>query len=243
VAALDRHQLTNQTLIVFLSDNGPFLSYGNHAGSAGKFREGKLTSFEGGVRTPCIACWPSRIPAGSHNHQMAATIDLLPTLALLTGGKLGPNKIDGKDISSLILGEPDARSPHEALFFYSGEELQAVRSGRWKLHLEHDYLTVPAVPGRDGKPAVVPNAQPASIQQSGIRGIATRHGYQVAHLPLSLFDLEADPGESQNLAEAHPDQVSRLMELARSMRLALGDSLLGQRGQEIRPAGKTSSSR
>ena len=230
--------LEQNTLVIFMSDNGPFLSYGDHAGSAGSLREGKLTSFEGGVRTPCLMRWPAKITAGTECHEPACTIDLLPTIAKLTEAKRPDLKIDGLDISSLMLGDSSEVSPHEAIFIYAGEELQAVRSGEWKLHFAHDYLTVAGEPGRDGKPANFNNLKPASITQSGIQGIATRHGYQVAHIDLALFNMKTDPGEKTNVVSKHPDVVERLSQLAATMRRELGDELTATKGSEIRAAGQ-----
>lgn len=236
--ALARHDLDNKTLVIFMSDNGPFLSYGDHAGSAGILREGKLTSFEGGVRTPCLMRWTGTIPAATTCSEPAGTIDLLPTIAALVDGKLSDRKIDGKDIGPLILGGLDAKSPHDALFIYAGSELQAVRSGDWKLHFAHDYLTVAGTPGRNGKPSTFENLKPASITQSGIQGIATRHGYSVAHTDLALFDMRTDPGEKTNVADQHPEVVARLSQLAQEIRSELGDEITGTKGIEIRAAGE-----
>ncbi len=237
LAALEKHGLDGQTLMIFMSDNGPFLSYGEHAGSSGLLREGKLTTFEGGVRTPCLMRWPGTIPAGTVCNAPAMTIDLLPTIAGLVGGRQPQRPIDGKDIQMLMTGDEDVASPHEALFFYAGGELQAVRSGCWKLHFEHDYLTVAGEPGRNGKPSNFDKLTPVSITQSGIYGIASRHGYTVAHTDLVLYHLEKDPGESHNLAADYPDVVERLAHLAEPVRRELGDSLTGSVGNAIRPAG------
>ena len=235
--SLAEHGLEENTLVILMSDNGPFLSYGEHAGSSGPLREGKLTTFEGGVRTPCLMRWPGKIPAGTVCDAAACTIDLLPTLTALVQGRQPERVIDGKDIRSLMFDEGPLSSPHEALFFYAGGELQAVRSGNWKLHFEHDYLTVAGPPGRGGKPSNFDKLQPASITQSGIHGIASRHGYKVAHTGLALFDLAKDPGERENLAAAHPEVVQRLAALAGPVRAELGDSLTGSVGTAIRPAG------
>jgi arylsulfatase A-like enzyme len=236
--SLQRLELDRQTLVVFLSDNGPFLSYGNHAGSGGVLREGKLTSFEGGVRSPCIMRWTGRIPAASECREPACAFDLLPTVARLSGRKLSERQIDGRDISSLMLSD-EGKSPHEAIAVYAGGELQAIRSEDWKLHFTHDYLTVAGPPGRDGKPANADNLQPKSITQSGIQGIASRHGYKVAHIATSLFNMTTDPGETVNVADQHPDVVARLSRLAEPIRLELGDDLTGIKGNAIRPAGKS----
>lgn len=237
LAALRRLQLDESTLVLFLSDNGPFLSYGDHAGSAGPLREGKLTTFEGGVRVPAIARWPGRVPAGRVCDEPLATIDLTPTLAQLTRSPLPRRRIDGLDIWPVLSGVPGAKSPHEALWFYEGTALQAIRSGDWKLHLPHDYLTVAGPPGKNGKPANFENLKPESIAQSGIRGIASRHGYDVRRLELSLFHLRQDPGEKQNVAEAHPEVVRRLLDLAEQARSDLGDSAAERPGKNVRPAG------
>ncbi len=216
--ALDRHNLAERTLVIFTSDNGPWLSYGNHSGSAGALREGKGTTFEGGVRVPCIMRWPGQIPADSSCDEPAMTIDVLPTVAKLLGVPLKPGVlIDGRDIGPLLRGEAAARSPHEALFFYWDRELQAVRSGRWKLHLPHAYRTlVGSVAGADGKPGP----------------------YKQGKIELSLYDLEADIGEEQNVADKHPEVVERLLKLVEQARDDLGDSLTNREGKNRREPGK-----
>src|SRR5262249_29276340 len=142
LAALKKHGLEERTLVIFTSDNGPNLSYGNHAGSAGPLRGGKLTCFEGGVRMPCLMKWPGRIPAGRVCRELCTTMDLLPTVAGRVGGRLPDHAIDGQDIWPLLSGQEGAKSPHEAFYYYADSELQAVRSGDWKLHLPHRYLVV-----------------------------------------------------------------------------------------------------
>jgi len=237
LATLKRLKLDENTLVIFFSDNGPFLSYGEHAGSAAPLREGKLTTFEGGVRVPCLMRWPGRVPAGRVSAEPFMAIDLPPTLTELTGGKAATHKIDGRSVKPLLLGEKDAASPHEALFFYSGTALQAVRSGPWKLHFPHPYITPAGEPGRGGKPSNWGKLAPTSITQSGVEGIATRHGYRIEQLELSLFNLEEDPGEKTNLASAHPDLVKKLSALAEAARADLGDSLQNVTGSGLREAG------
>jgi arylsulfatase len=238
--ALKRHSLEDSTLVIFATDNGPFLSYGTHAGSAGPLREGKLTTFEGGVRVPCIMRWPGKIPAGEECGELASTIDLLPTIARLIGAKLPEQRIDGKDIWPLMTAQPGAKSPHEAFYYYAGDELQAVRSGDWKLHLPHEYLTVDGPPGTGGKPANFANLKPESMQLSGLRGIASRHGYRVERIELSLFNLKDDVEEQRNVASEHPDVVARLQRFAEQARADLGDSLTKRTGANVRPAGRAS---
>jgi arylsulfatase A-like enzyme len=164
-------------------------------------------------------------------------IDLLPTFAKLTGAAMPEKKIDGKDILELLEGKPGAKSPHEALFFYGGSELQAVRSGDWKLHFAHSYITVDGPPGRGGKPSRFGEMQPKSITLSGIEGIASRHGYRVEKTPLALFNLKADIGESHDVSKEYPEIVARLSKLAEPVRKELGDALLKVKGTENRPLG------
>lgn len=237
LATLKRFKIDERTLVIFLSDNGAWLSYGEHAGSNKPWREGKLTTFEGGVRVPCLMRWPGRVPAQRVSDEPFMGIDLLPTLTELAGGKHPTLKIDGQSVKGLLLGDTGAKSPHEALFFYAGSELHAVRGGKWKLHFAHPYLTTSAEPGRGGKPSNWGKNKPLSITQSGMDGIASRHGQSVEQLELSLFDLNADPGETKNLARKHPDIVARLSQLAEPIRAELGDALTGVKGYGQRAAG------
>jgi len=216
LAALDRHHLNERTLVVFASDNGPWLSYGDHAGSAGPLREGKGTAWEGGVREPCVMRWTGKIPAGTTCTELSATIDILPTFAALAGATVPTDHIiDGKDIRPLIFGQPGAKCPHEAYCYYWNQELQAVRSGPWKLHFPHTYRSLKGQGGHGGKP--VP--------------------YVDRSTPLVLFNLETDVGETQDVAAEHPKVVSRLEKLAEIAREDLGDSLTGRVGRNVRPAG------
>ncbi|XZE18615.1 sulfatase family protein [Pirellulaceae bacterium SH449] len=237
LATLERLKIAENTLVIFFSDNGPFLSYGEHAGSAAPLREGKLTTFEGGVRVPCIMWWPGKVTAGRVATEPLMAIDLLPTLTELVGGMPATKKIDGRSFKPLLLDEKGATGPHEALFFYSGTALQAVRSGKWKLHFAHPYITPAGEPGKGGKPSNFGKLAPTSITQSGVEGIATRHGYRIEQLELSLYNLEADPGENTNIAAQHADVVQRLSKLADLMRADLGDSLTETQGSGLREPG------
>jgi arylsulfatase A len=216
IQTLRKHKLDENTMIVFTADNGPWLSYGDHAGSALPLREGKGTMFDGGCRVPTVMWWPGKIPAGTVCNEPAMTIDLLPTIAHLTGAQLPEHTIDGKNIWPLIAGQPDATSPHEAYYFYYGAELQAIRMGRWKLHFPHGYRTLAGRPGGTG-------------------GIPTN--YEQAQIGLSLFDLENDISETTDVADQHPEIVARLKELSDQMRAELGDSRTKQKGSGNRPAG------
>jgi arylsulfatase A len=218
LAALRRSGVDRNTLVVFLSDNGPWLSYGDHAGLAGPLREGKGTVWEGGVRSPCIMRWPARVPAGSVSREPAMTIDLLPTIAGFAGAALPKLPIDGLDVAPLITGPSTARNPHEAYFlYYEMNQLQAVISGRWKLELPHTYRTLGGKPGGTG-------GQPAP--------------YAAAKTGSELYDLESDVGEKKDVAAAHPDVVRRLEALAEKARADLGDSLTGRTGSGVREPGR-----
>ncbi|MCA9247466.1 MAG: sulfatase [Planctomycetales bacterium] len=241
LAALARHGLEENTLVIFTSDNGPFLGYGDHAGSPGPLREGKLTVFEGGVRVPCVMRWPGHIPPGRDCAEPIATIDLLPTFAALLGAPLPERTIDGVNIRPVLFGEPGAKPAREALYFYAGTELQAIRSDDWKLHFPHKYMTRFDEKRHDGKPSGWGRLKPKSITQSGIEGIASRHGYRVEELPLSLFDLSTDPGEQKNVAAEHPEVVERISKLAEWARAEFGDKLTGRTGNGLRAIGRVES--
>jgi arylsulfatase len=237
MAALKQHDLEKNTLVIFFSDNGPFLSYGSHAGSAGPFREGKLTTFEGGVRVPFIVRWVDRVPPEAVRDDFLSGLDLLPSIARIVGGELPKAKIDGLELADLLLNGPQ-KVCRETFAYYSGNELHAVRMGKWKLHLPHEYLTVNGPPGKDGKPANFESMKPESIEQSGIRGIASRHGYKVEKLELSLFDLGKDPGETKNVAKENPEIVAKMQALAGGFRKELGDSISGVKGSDLREPGR-----
>jgi arylsulfatase len=178
------------------------------------------------------------VPAGRDCHEIASTIDLLPTVAKLIGGTLSKNTIDGKDIWPLLSGRDGAKSPHDAFLYYSGSELHAVRSGEWKLHLPHPYLVVAGEPGKNGKPSNFENLKPDDLTKSGVEGIATRHGYKIEKCGVELYNLKDDVGESKNIAESNPEVVKRLQQVVDRARLEFGDSLTGKKGNGVRPAGK-----
>lgn len=207
-------ELDKNTLVGFTSDNGPWLSYGDHAGSAAPLREGKGTMFGGGCRVPTIFWWPGKIPAGTSCATPAMTIDLLPTIAACIGSRAKTKKIDGKDIWPLIAGSSD-ESPQQAYYFYYGRQLQALRMGKWKLHFPHRYRTL------DGRPG-------------GTGGIPTRYTNKTTGV--ELYDLEHDIGETRDVANEHPELVARLRALGDAMRQELGDSKL--RGSGQRQAGR-----
>ncbi|MCA9197005.1 MAG: sulfatase [Planctomycetales bacterium] len=207
-----------KTLVIFTSDNGPWLSYGEHAGSALPLREGKGTMWEGGYRVPTLMRWPGKIPANSTCDELAATIDIVPTVAKLIGAELPDHKIDGHDIRPLMFGEKEATSPHEYFYcYYGGGQLQAVRDRRWKLFFPHQYRTMNGRPGgKDG----IPN------------------DYEQAQSGLELYDLKTDVSEATNVLDQHPDVVERLQAAAETARADLGDTLTKRSGSGLRPHGR-----
>ena len=138
--ALDEYEIADNTLVIFTTDNGPVIRprerLGHRAGSAGPLRGHKNTTWEGGMRVPCIMRWPGNIPAGVVTHEMATTMDIMPTVARIVGAEMPEGRItDGKDITSILYDEPGATSPYVAFYYYRDDRLQAVRSGKWKLHV------------------------------------------------------------------------------------------------------------
>jgi arylsulfatase A-like enzyme len=215
--AIKRNGLDDNTLVLFTSDNGPWLNYGNHAGSAGPLREGKGTMWEGGYREPCVMRWPGKIPAGTKCDELASTIDVLPTVAKLIGAQVPTDRvIDGKDIWPLMSGAEGAKSPHDILYCYYDRELRAVRDRQWKLVFPHTYRSLEGRSGgRDGVPVI----------------------YTQVTTPRALYDLKNDVGETKDVSKEHPEIVERLREAGEKARATLGDKLRNREGSEVRPAG------
>jgi len=216
--ALDKNKITDNTILIFTSDNGPWLNYGNHAGSAGGLREGKTTSWDGGQRVPFIIRWPGKTPEGVVCNKLACAIDLLPTLASITKGKLSNNKIDGVDITSLWKGDFKS-APRETILYYFGvNNLNAVRKGNWKLVLPHKWGSYNTQPGNDGH---------------GGKRIG-----RIVEKP-ELYNMMRDPGEQFNVIESNPDKVKELMAVVEQARKELGDLNVGiEKGSENREVGK-----
>jgi arylsulfatase A len=222
--ALAANGLEKDTLVIFTTDNGPWLTYGDHAGTAGPLREGKGTCWEGGVRVPCIMRWPGKIPAGTESNAMLMTIDLFPTIARLVGAELPKHTIDGLDVWPLLAGQPGAVNPHEAyLYYYEHNQLQAVVSGdgRWKLQLPHTYRSLAGLPAGHG-------GMPAKYKQ-------------VKMIHPELYDLANDDGETTDVAAQHPEVVSKLLAVAERARIELGDSLTKREGRGVRSPGRFTS--
>lgn len=216
VKALKENGLDQNTLVIYTSDNGPWLNFGNHAGSAFPLREGKGAMWEGGHREPCIFWWPGKIGAGKTVEKLASTLDILPTLADLTGAKLPENKIDGVSLLPLLRGEDV--TPRDEFWCYYGGELIAVRKGDWKLYFPHKYRSYRGVePGRDGFPG------PCRT------GTLTQR---------ELYNLKNDVSETTDVAASFPDVVKELARIGDAARMELGDKIRGVRGKGNRAPGK-----
>ncbi len=191
--ALEETGVDQDTVVVFTSDNGPWLSYGNHAGTT-PFREGKSTGFDGGTRSACVMAYPRELWGGTISQSAFCSVDLLPTFARLADAKLPEHPIDGMDVWDLLSGQPGAVNPHDYYPFSTARTFEGVISGdgRWKLHLPHTYKTVAEV-GSDGRPG----------------------RYEEAFIDLSLFDMTNDPYETTNVLEDYPDTAAKLERWAR----------------------------
>ncbi len=178
-------KIAENTLVIFTSDNGPWLVQGSDSGSAGPLRGGKGSTWEGGVRVPTLAWWPGKIAPNSTVDAIAGTIDLLPTAVALAGGTLPEQPvIDGRDISPLLLGKTKT-APRDVHYYFHGYGLQAVRQGPWKL-------------------AIVPQTESMGKQTPADAS---------TNVP-RLYNLEKEIGERTNIADAHPEIVAKLTELA-----------------------------
>ena len=219
--ALEKNGISENTIVVFTSDNGPWLSYGEHAGESGIYREGKGTAWEGGQRVPCIVKYPHEISAGTVIDEPLMGIDWLPTFADLTNSKLSSNKIDGKNIWPLLTSETN-KSPHEALFFYYKQnELHAVRSGDWKLYFPRSYRSLNGRPG-------------------GKDGIPVKYDQNIVS-ENELYNLKIDPKELNNVLNNYPEIVNKLEKMGENARYDLGDNLTKVKGVGTREVGKITS--
>jgi arylsulfatase A-like enzyme len=200
--------LAENTLVIFTSDNGAIPPFVDRYDSSGPLTGSKYTTWEGGHREPFIAYWPGRIPPDRISDSLVTAMDLLPTIVQLAGAELPENKIDGVNIWPLLSGESES-TPRELVLFYNNDHLQAVRWQQWKLHLPRTKEMVPWWQGKD-------------------------RGIQELDSPI-LIDLENDPAEEINVADAHPSIVEKLLDYAEQARVTLGD--YQRRGSEQRPTG------
>lgn len=216
--ALKTNGIDKNTIVIYTSDNGPWLSYGNHAGSALPFREGKGTAWEGGHREPFIMRYPEKLKGGRVLEEPVMSIDILPTIAQLTESPLPDKTIDGVSAWDYLSGK-NGESPQKAYYFYCKiNELSGVRYGPWKLYFPHQYRTMTGqAPGMDGLPGK----------------------YRYVELDrITLYNVKADPGETHNVAADYPEVVTEIQSMAKEMRSRLGDALTGVGGAELRQPGK-----
>jgi len=220
IKTLEDTGLDKNTLVIFTSDNGPWINYGNHAGNTAGYREGKGTTFEGGQRVPCIMMWRGVIPEGTISNSLASGIDILPTLAEITDAPLPGHIIDGVSILPILKGDVEAKPRETFYYYYRQNSLEAVRQGNWKLVFPHPGRTYEGFqPGDNGMPGKV------------------KEGFL---FPGALYDLRRDPGERYDVSESYPDIVEKLNQVAEEARRDLGDELTGNKGQNRRQPGRVS---
>ena len=216
IKSLESNNILENTLVIFTSDNGPWLNFGNHAGSTGGLREGKGTSFEGGQRVPTVMMWKNMIPRGKIANQLSSTIDLFPTIASIVDAKLPSHKIDGINILEILEGK-DSKPRDHFFYYYGNNNLEAVRKDNWKLILPH-----------------------ASRSYEGVLPKNDGHGgpYSRIETGLELYNLRRDPGEEYDVIKLYPEIVEELMDLAEIARKDMGDNLTGIKGSNVRENGK-----
>lgn len=209
INALSDLNLDKNTLVIFLSDNGPAICH--FGGSAGSLNGGKYCTMEGGFRIPAIISWPGKIATGDCN-TLVSSMDLFPTIAALAGAELPKDRIyDGGDIQQ-ILEAGEGKSPHEYYYYYNGMNLQAVRKGPWKLHL-------PRTLG--DQPFWSQKTKEKPFSGNYLKNISCK-GLEALTKPL-LFNLDTDMGELQNVAKQYPEIVKELQGEAERIRKELGD--------------------
>lgn len=218
IKVLEETGLDKNTLVIFTSDNGPWLNYGNHAGNTSGYREGKGTTFEGGQRVPCIMMWRGVIPEGIISNSLASGIDILPTLAEITNTPLPGHIIDGVSLLPILKGDVESKPRESFYYYYRQNSLEAVRHGHWKLVFPHPGRSYEgSQPGNDGTPGKV------------------KEGFLFDG---ALYDLRRDPGERYDVSETYPDIVKKLEQIADEARRDLGDDLTGNEGENRRKPGR-----
>jgi len=200
--------LDKNTLVIFTSDNGPNTGKG---GSAGPLKGGKGSTLEGGVRVPFVARWPGKVPAGIESDEAITGMDLLPTLTTLAGGNVPDDRvIDGKDIWPLLAGKPDAKSPHEAIYYLRGRGVQGIRVGDWK------YLVDDSSKNEAPKSEVELTAEELKLPRRKRKALIKERAKAAAQKQgptAALYNLTNDIGEQNNLLAKHPEIVARLKNL------------------------------
>lgn len=215
VNILEKEGLSENTLLIVTSDNGPWITYGNHAGSSGGLKEGKGTAMDGGTRVPCYIRWPGKIKAGSISGELITNMDIMPTIMDIVEAPLPENRIDGISIKPLLLGEIST-SPREIFYYYyDSNNLKGVRYKNWKLVLPHRSQAYGA--GEVGK--------------DGFRGKTP-----LQEVPMALYNLTHDPGEKYDVQDQFPEMVEKIMQIAEQARQDLGDELTQRKGNNVRMA-------
>jgi arylsulfatase A-like enzyme len=208
---LKKLNIDDNTMVIYTSDNGPWLAKGEDGGSAVPQRGGNGGIYDGVFREPCNNRYPGVLPAGKVCHEMATQMHFLPTFAHFAGATV-PHPVDGKDITDLVLVKEGAKTPDECFFYYSGNKLCAVRSGKWVLKV------------------------PTTFQEEF--GGYVRVENPESKVPRALFDIDTDPGEQKSVLSQHPDVAKRLQAMIESAREDLGDSRRKMVGKNIRPVGR-----
>jgi len=218
MATLKELKLDKNTLVIFTSDNGPWINFGEHAGSTAGMREAKATSWEGGQRLPCIMRWKGVIKEGQICNQLISAIDIFPMIASICDAPLPSHPIDGVNIWPLISGATETSPRTHFLYYFNANNLKAVSNWRWKLVFPHTYNSYEnQMPGKDGLPGTISTK---TVKEP------------------ELYDLRRDPGERYNVIDLYPDVVAELMKVADEARMDLGDDLTGHKGTGRRPVGK-----
>ena len=218
MSALKVNGLDQNTMVIFTSDNGPWLNFGNHAGSSGGFREGKGTVFEGGHRVPCIIRWKGMVSQGITTNQLTSTIDIFPTIASIINAKLPDNQIDGINILPVLQNKKEADFRKYFYYYYNQNSLKAVRRDDWKLVLPHPSRSYEKyLPANEGFPGKTDENNP---------------------MAKSLYDLRRDPGERYDVQTIYPEIVTELEKIAELAREDLGDDLTNRQGKNRRQIGR-----
>lgn len=214
--ALAKNNLLENTIVIFTSDNGPWLSFGNHAGNTGGLREGKATAWDGGLKVPGIISWKGKTIPGTVCNRLLTTMDILPTLASICHTKMPMKKIDGVSFLNVIMGDKEANPRDEFAYYYDQNNLKAIRKGNWKLVFAATSQTYGA---------------PSTIGGDRYRGNTV-----IVEVPMALYNLSIDPGEDRNVIDQYPEKAKELNLVADKYRYQMGDGLTNIVGAEVRPA-------
>lgn len=191
INALKKNNIYDNTIFIFTSDNGPWLIFGNHSGSNGGLKDGKLTTYEGGIRVPCIIRWKDKIQAGAIKNQLVTGLDIFPTLADAIGFNMKNHKTDGVSVLPYITGKIEDSQRKIFEYHFGSSKIHAIRDEQYKLVIPHQHLSnqVHDYDGRKGK-------------------------LKMTQINYELYDMYADPGEQYNIINDYPEIAERLKKLA-----------------------------